>query len=223
VTNTHTTPEVAELTRPGGALDLGHDKARLLVRMVRLLALGHPVTRDLALNEVVELGIDRVQAEALLEAWTERDDAGDIVGLGVTHNPTAHQMTIAGGRMWAWCGMDTLIFTHVLNAPITITSTAPGSGEVVRLHASPAGVTDITPPGAVITQRVPSDDQVDLSTQSTIWGTFCHHNLFFPNRAHAERWAAGRDDIVILSIEDGFAAARDMAGALLGYEPETSR
>lgn len=129
-------------------------------------------------------------------------------------------MTIAGVRLWAWCGMDTLIFTHVLNTPITITSTAPDSGEVVRLHASPSGVTDITPPGAVITQRVPSDDQVDLSTHSTIWGTFCHHNHFFPDRTQAERWAAGRDDIVILSIEDGFAAARDMAGALLGYEPE---
>lgn len=44
MTNTHATPAVAELTRPGGALDLGHDKARLLVRMVRLLALGQPVT-----------------------------------------------------------------------------------------------------------------------------------------------------------------------------------
>ena len=207
MTSTHATSAIVELTRPGGALDLGHDRARLLVRMLHLLARGHPVTRDRAVDEVAKLGIDRARADALLEAWTERGDAGEIVGLGVTHNRTAHQMTIGGVRMWAWCGMDTLIFTHVLNTPIAIESTAPGSGEVVRVHADPSGVTDISPLGAVITQRVPSNDHVDLSAQSAIWGTFCHHNLFFPRRAQAERWAAGCDDIVIMSIEDGFAVA----------------
>lgn len=223
MTSTHTAQAVAELTRPGGALDLGHDRARLLIRMFHLLAQGHPVTRAHALDSVGELGIDRAAADTLLDAWAERNDDGDIVGLGLTYNPTAHQMTIDGVRMWAWCGMDTLIFAHVLGKPISIESRTPGSGEVVRLHASPSGVTDVHPPGAVVTQRVPSSDQVDLSTKTAMWGTFCHHNFFFPNRVQAEQWAAGHDDIAILSIKDGFAAARDMAGALLRYEPETAR
>jgi alkylmercury lyase len=224
VTSTNTSKDVAELSRPGGALDLGHDRARVITRMLRLLAqAGRPVTRDQALDAVADAGVDRATAGALLDGWTERNDTGEIVGLGITYNPTPHRLTIDGVPMWAWCGMDTLIFVHILDKPAAIESTAPGSGEVVRLHASPSGITDVDPAGAVATQRVPGRDQVDLSTKNAIWGTFCHHNFFFPNRDQAQLWAAGRDDIAILSMSDAFAAARDMAGALLRYEPNRSR
>lgn len=226
MTSTSPRNAIAELTKPGGALDLGHDQARLLIRMFHLLVDGHPVSREHALNAVADLGIDRARADALLDTWTERDDAGDIVGLGITHNPTTHQMTINGKRMWAWCGMDTLIFAHILHTPITIESTTPGTGEVVRLHANASGVTALTPAQAVITQRIPSSDQVDLSSTTAIWGTFCHHNLFFPNQAQAEQWAAGRSnhgtDIIMMSIEDGYEAAREMAAALQRYEPDAA-
>jgi alkylmercury lyase len=151
VTSTDPTSAIAELARPGGALDLGHDKARLLIRMLRPLAQGHPVTCDRALAATADLAIEAEQVRAVLDAWTERDHDGRIVGLGVTHNPTPHQMIIDGVRMWAWCGMDTLIFAHVLGKPIAIESTAPGSGEVVRLHAGPSGVTDVDPVEAVAT------------------------------------------------------------------------
>lgn len=224
MTSTHTAKDVAELSRPGGALDLGHDQARMVIRMLRLLAEeGHAVTRNHGLREITELGIDRATADALLDAWTERDDNGDIVGLGLTYNPTAHEMTIDGVRVWAWCGIDTLIFIHILDKSAAISSVAPGSGDVVTLHAGPAGITDLNPVGAVATQRVPGRDQIDFSSTTAIWGTFCHHNFFFPNRAQAEQWAADRDDIAILSMPDAFAAARDMAGALLRHEPKESR
>lgn len=52
---------------------------------------------------------------------------------------------------------------------------------------------------------------------------FCHHNFFFPSRAAAQRWVAGRDDIGILSIDEGFAVARDIAAALTRYEPGATR
>jgi alkylmercury lyase len=224
VTSTHVKEAIAELTRPGGTLDLGHDKARLLIRTFHLLLQqGRPVPRAHALNEIAELGIDRAWADGQLDAWAERDGAGDMVGLGLTYNPTPHQMTIDGITLWAWCGMDTLIFTHALDTPAVISSTAPGSDEVVRLHASPSGITNLDPADAVVTERLPSGDQVDLDTTAGIWGTFCHHNHFFPSRAHAEQWAAGRDDIAILSVEEGFAVARDMAGALTRYGPGAVR
>lgn len=87
MTSTHTAKDVAELSRPGGALDLGHDQARTVIRMLRLLAEeGHPVTRNHGLHKIAELGIDRATADALLDAWTERDDNGDVVELGLTYN-----------------------------------------------------------------------------------------------------------------------------------------
>lgn len=223
MTSTNATAATAELTKPGGTLDLGHDKARLLIRTMRLLARGGPITRVEALDATVELGIDRTWAGAQLDAWAERDQDGRIIGLGITHNPTPHQMTIDGHRMWAWCGMDTLIFAHILNTSIAVQAHAPVSGDVVRLHASPSGVTDIHPTDAVVTERVPRRDQVNFETQAGIWGTLCHHNHFFPGRADAQEWVAERDDIVILSIADRHAVAREIAGALLRYEPENDQ
>lgn len=223
MTSTPIASALADLTRPGGALDLGHDRARLAIRVFHLLTQGHPITLGHALDSAEQIGVDRAQANAILDAWAERNDHGDIVGFGLTYNPTPHRMTIDGVTVWAWCGMDTLIFTHVLNKTVAIESTAPGSAELVRLQASPAGITDVTPATAVVTQRAPGRDQVDLSTTTAIWGTFCHHNHFFPSHRHAEQWAAGRDDIAILTVADGFAVARDMAIALLRYEPEVAR
>ncbi len=38
MTNAHALQSVEELTKPGGALDIGRDPARLLVLLIRLLA-----------------------------------------------------------------------------------------------------------------------------------------------------------------------------------------
>ncbi len=163
--------------------------------------------------------IEHAHAAPLLASWTERDDEGHIVGLGLTHNPTAHEVTIGGARKWTWCAMDALIFTIVLNTPIAVSSTAPESGTVIRLQASSSGITEADPAEAVVTQRVPVPGQADFSTKISIWGA-CHHSFFFPNHTEAEHWAAGRDDIAILSLDDGFAAARDMAAALTPYDKD---
>lgn len=221
MTSAHPTQAVDELSQPGGALDLGPAQARLLIRMLRLLAQeDHPVRRDRVLDSIAGLGIEHAHAAALLDSWTERDDEGHIVGLGLTHSPTAHEVIIGGARKWTWCAMDTLIFTIVLNTPITVCSTAPESGAVVRLQVSPSGTTEADPADAVVTQRVPARGQSDFGTKTAIWGSFCHHSFFFPNHTEAEHWAAGRDDIAILSLEDGFAAARGMAAALTRYDED---
>ncbi len=209
----------AELLKEGGALDLGRDKTRLVNRMWHLLAQGSPVSRGRLQNEVTELGMDQEQADALVGAWTERDDAGNIVGLGITYNPTAHRMTIDGADMWAWCALDTLVFAIILDKQITIESAAPDSNEITRLEAGPDGVSQVDPADAVITYPLRDSDQVDVSSTMAIWGTFCHHSFFFPSRGQAEQWAADRDDIEILTLDEGFALAREWAGAFwLRYE-----
>ncbi|MGH3466390.1 MAG: organomercurial lyase [Thermocrispum sp.] len=218
-----TAAAVADLTKPGGALDLGADAGRLITRMLRLLAQGEPLTSDRVDAAVAELGIDTGVAEQTLRAWTERDADGVIRGLGITYNPTAHQMTIDGADMWAWCAMDTLIFTIVLGKPTAIASTSPGSDETVRLHADPDGILDATPADAVITWPRRDSAAADMSSTTAIWGSFCHHSFFFGNRANAEEWAAGRDDIDILSLDDGFAVARELAGALMRYDTDRIR
>ncbi|MGH9252675.1 MAG: hypothetical protein ACRD0W_24635 [Acidimicrobiales bacterium] len=91
MTSTRALQSAAELTKAGGALDLGREPARLLVHMLRLLARSAPVTRQHADRALAELGIDQHTARQYLDAWTERNDHADIVGLGLTYNKTPHR------------------------------------------------------------------------------------------------------------------------------------
>ncbi|MGH3712816.1 MAG: organomercurial lyase [Micromonosporaceae bacterium] len=215
----HLARSTRELTEAGGALDLGPDRTRLATRIFHLLTEGHPVNPARVDQTIAELGIDPDQARQLLDSWTERNDAGDIVGLGVTLNATPHQMTVGDTVTWAWCALDTMILAIILDRPIDVASTAPGGTEVVRLQARPDGVGAIHPTGAVITWPARRANQVDLGSTSGIWATFCHHSFFFGSRDAAGQWAAGHEDIEILTPADGYTVAREIAGAWLRYEP----
>jgi hypothetical protein len=206
-----------ELARAGGALDLGPDRTRLVARMFHLLAGGRPVSAKQVDATIAELGIDLDVARQLLDAWTEQDTDGNIVGLGVTLNRTPHRMTIGTAQTYAWCAIDTLILSIILEQPIAVVSEAPGTGESVRLQARPDGIGDLDPADAVITWPARDGDHVDVESTQGIWTTFCHHSFLFPTRDQAEAWAAGRDDIEILTLPEGFEVARQLAGAWLRY------
>lgn len=217
MTSTRLTRSTSELTKTGGALDLGPDRTRLVARMLHLLAEGKPLAPARVDAAVAELGIDPDLARQLLDAWTERDDDSNIVGLGVTLNKTPHQMTIRAAQVYAWCAIDTLILAIILDQPIAVTSQAPRTGHTVHLQARPDEVGDIDPESAVITWPARSGDQVDLDSTQGIWSTFCHHSFFFPSRDQAERWAASRDDIEVLTLPEGFTVAQEIAKAWLRY------
>lgn len=144
MTSTRVTESVTELTKAGGTIDRFFD--RLHLWLIRQLASGRPVARHQVEQAAARLTGDQAQAVALLDAHTEHNDAGDIIGLGLTLNPTAHQVTIGGTRMWAWCAMDCPELAVLLDKQITISSQPPGPGGAVRLHASPAGVSTVSPP-----------------------------------------------------------------------------
>jgi alkylmercury lyase len=175
-------------------------------------------TRQEADQALVEAGIDQQTARQLIPRWTERNSDGDIVGFGVTYNPTSHRMTVDDAQMWAWCAMDTLIFAIVLNQHVEVESTSPGSGETVRLRVDPNGILEAEPADAVVTFPARTNDQVDISSTTAIWGTFCHHSFFFPSRADAEKWAAGRTDVEMLPLGEGFEIAERLAAGFLRYE-----
>jgi len=44
---------------------------------------------------------------------------------------------------------------------------------------------------------------------------FCHHIHFFAAREEAERWAARRNDIAILSLDEGFELGRQVWSRML--------
>ena len=59
-----------------------------------------------------------------------------------------------------------------------------------------------------------------MSSVASIWMTFCHHIFFFASRSEAEQWASGRDDIEILSLEEGYELAQQLWSNVLPYAKE---
>jgi hypothetical protein len=114
--------------------------------------------------------------------------------------------------------MDTLEVPIVLNSAGHVESKSPASGQTITLDATPEGVDNISPAGAVISMPLIDTQDVDLTSVEAIWGTFCLHSYFFPSRDEAERWVNDKGNIPILSPDEGFDLARDFAARFLVYE-----
>lgn len=207
-----------ELTGPGGPLDYGPNRSRLLIEVMRALAVGRPVTRERVGRLIAGLGIDRDDAHRFLREVTERDADDNIVGAcGLSLNRTPHRFTINGVRLSAWCAEDTLVLPAMLDQTATVESRSPASGETIRLTVSPQRVEAVNPAGAVVSMVVVDPDAAEMSSVEAIWSAFCHHIYFFASREEAVRWAAGRDDIEILSVDAAYELGRQLSSRFLAY------
>jgi alkylmercury lyase len=206
------------LTRPGGLFDYGPDLSRLLVRVMRELARGRPLPKERVDQIIGDLGIAREGAYRFLREVAERDADGEVFGImGLSLNDTPHRFYVDGTRMSTWCAGDALFVPTVLDQTATVESNSPVSGEKVRLTVSPQGVEEVDPVGAVVSIVIVDPNEADTSTVEAIWGTFCHHIFFFASREEAARWAAGRDDIEILSVDEAFELGRQLSSGFLAY------
>ena len=209
---------VRRLTESGGPLDYGPDHSRLLLRVMRTLAQGHPVSAEQVERTIAELGIDRDEAHAFLREVAERDAEDKIVGiLGLSVNDHPHRFSVNGKRLSAWCAEDTLFLPAMLDQTATVESESPLSKDTVRLTLSPQRVEAVSPAGAVVSMVIVDPDEADMHAVEAIWGTFCHHIFFFASREEAERWAAGRDDIELLSVNESYELAKQVSGKFLAY------
>ncbi len=216
--NARATEAMRKLTRPGGPLDYGPDLSRLPVRLMRELAQGHPIPKERVDRIVADTGIGQEDAYRLLGEVAERDAGGNVFGtMGLSLNDTPHRFYVNGTRMSAWCAQDTLFLPTVLDRTASVESKSPVSGEKVRLTVSPQGVEEVDPPGAVISVVIADPDNPNMGSVEAIWGTFCHHTFFFASREEAERWAAGREDIEILSVEEAHELVRPVSSRYLAY------
>lgn len=207
-----------KLTGAGGPQDYGPDRSRLLTRVMRTLAQGRPVSEQQVDQIINGLEIAHDEADQFLREVTERDAGDSIVGImGLSLNATAHRFSVGGTRLWSWCAVDTLFLPALLQQTATVESESPVSGGLVSLTVSPQGVEDVTPSGAVVSIVIVDPDNADTSSVEATRGTFCCHMSFFASRDEAERWAVGRDDIEILSVDEAFALSRQMSSRFLAY------
>jgi alkylmercury lyase len=124
-------------------------------------------------------------------------------------------LSVDGVSLSAWCAEDTLLLPAILGTTATIESPSPVSGHPIRLRVSPECVEEVSPAGAVVSLVLVDPSREHMATVEAIWSAFCRHIHFFATRDEAERWATGRDDITIVSVDDGFAWQRPIWSKVL--------
>jgi alkylmercury lyase len=216
--NARATEAMRKYTKPGGLLDYGPDLSPLLVRLMRELAHGQPVPRERADRIATDVGSDPEETHKLLHEVTERDAYNNVVGImGLSLNDTPHRFYVNGTRLSAWCAEDTFFLPAVLDRTATVESKSPVTGERVSLTVSPQGVEEVDPADAVVSMVIIDPEDANMGSVEAIWGIFCHHIFFFASREEAERWAAGRDDIELLSVDEAYQLGRQLSSRFLTY------
>jgi alkylmercury lyase len=201
-------------------LDYGANRSRLLLRVVRTLRQGRPISADQLEQLIAEVGMTPDDARDFLDRVTERGPDEEIVGIvpGLSLNETPHRFTVSGRRLFTWCAADTLLLPALLGQPASVESASPTSGTTIRLTVSPQRVEAVDPASAVVSMVVVDPDAADMSSVEALWGTFCHHIFFFAARQEAERWAAGRYNkhaIEIVSVDEAFELGQLVSSTLL--------
>ena len=218
MSNTQAKEMMRKLIVGGGLFDFGPDRSRLLIQVWRSLAKGRPITAERVDQIAADIGIARDEAYRFLRQMSERDTDDNIVGvMGLSLSDHPHRFNVNGTQMATWCAEDTLFLPAMLKQTATIESESPLSKEKVRLTVSEDGVEGSDPPGAVVSIVVIDPDKADISSTPAIWGNFCHHIFFFASRQEGEQWAAGRDDIEILSLDEGFELGKQIWSKVLAY------
>jgi alkylmercury lyase len=199
-------------------LDYGPDRSRLLIRVMRTLAQGRPVTGEQVDQMIADLGIARDEAHQFLRPITERDAEDHIVGImGLSLNDHPHRFSVNGVALAAWCAEDTLFLPVMLKQTAIVESYSPVSNEKIHLTISPERVEAVSPVAAVVSIVVVDPTEDTMASIAAIWSTFCRQIHFFASRAEAERWAAGRGDIAILDVDEGFELGRQVWSSVLPY------
>jgi alkylmercury lyase len=182
---------------------------RLLVQIVRELAHGRPITSDQVDQLIAALGLDRDASYQFLRERTERDADDRIVGaIGLSLEDHPHRLRVEGVSLSAWCALDTLFLPALLQQTASIASPSPMTHAIIRLRVSPERVEEVDPASAALSVVLVDPSRERAASVEAIWNAFCQHVHFFADREEAERWVGGRADILILTVDEGFALGR---------------
>jgi len=168
----------------------------LCVALIRQLAAGQPVSPGrLAASVAAE---ERIAA-AVLQQMSDvaYDEAGNIVGFGLSLVPTAHQFTINGHTLYTWCALDTFMYTALLGQPSAVVSHCPVTAQPITFAMTPEGVTELSPAASAISLVIPEGSIADCRRSA-----FCNYGHFFATAEASSAWLNGHPNGIILSIAD---------------------
>lgn len=206
------------------ATGISPDRAPIVLRIIRSLAGGEPVTPSQA-------GIrDAAAWEELKRLGAEVDADDRIVGIGgLSIRPTKYQFVAGGNTLYTWCALDTLFLPHLLGIPADVTSTCPVTGDPIRLRVSPSRIESVLPEATVVS-LVRAETQGQDDDRSQLFGpqgSFCCRVHFFASREAAESWIVGQEGAVIVSPQEAFRIGQEtcslplLGGGSLNFQGDT--
>ncbi len=167
--------------------------------LVRLLACGHPVTRE-HLATVLQMTAEQIAEVLAGLADLEVDPSGNVVGWGLTFVPTPHRFQVNGHTFYTWCALDALTYPALLRLTAGVESSCPVSGAPVTLSVTPTGIHDLAPANAIVSLVIPEQG----SSCNDDRGSFCNRSLFFRSRRDALVWQASSPQARLLSVADAY-------------------
>jgi len=111
------------------------------------------------------------------------------------------------------CALDTLLAPMLTGHATHVVSTCLATGKQIHLTATPHGVEDLDPEGAVLSLRLPSSE----TSASNAPATICAYGHFFVDREAASTWPGLHPEAVLLSVGDAARLAQALASATRRY------
>ena len=164
------------------------------LRIMKLLLEGHPLSPERVASA---LQISRGEANRLLEG-AEFDQAGNVVGLGLSLVPTPHSYQVDGRQFYTWCAGDAVTFSIFLKTRAEIESPDPISDEKVRLIVTPEGVQQVEPRTAVVSWVTEMGEMRNVRT----WG--CSFIQFFTAVETASQYITQHPGLIAVPVDEVF-------------------
>jgi alkylmercury lyase len=200
-------PDLARLadTLASAGLDFDDADQEMAIRLLRLLAEGHPVP---SARLAQAAGLPEEHVAGTLERWPGvfRDEHGAVIGfMGLTVvEMGAHRLHNEGGPVLsAWCAWDTLFLPELLGETVRVTSRCAATSDAISLTVGPEGVCDLSPAEAVVSFLVP-----ETGFDADVIQRFCHFVHFFASADAGATWTAENDRTFLLSVDDAFELGR---------------
>lgn len=176
------------------------------LQLLRLLALGQPVTR-LQLATVLHSSEEEVIRQLRELSDVEVDQEGRILGSGLTLLPTPHRFQVNGHAMFTWCALDALSYPVILHCLARVESRCPVAGMPIRLTVTPERIEALEPEEAVVSLVLP-----EKAACCDVRGTFCDFGHFFSSPAAASVWQEStHPEAMILALEDAYHVGKLVA------------
>lgn len=164
------------------------------LRIMKLLLEGHPLSPE-RVASALQISLD--EANHLLEG-AEFDQAGNVVGLGLSLVPTPHSYQVDGRQFYTWCAGDAITFSIFLKTTAVIESPDPISGEKVRLIVTPEGVQQVEPRTAVVSWVTEMGEMKNVRT----WG--CNFIQFFTSAETASQYIVQHPGLIVVPVDEIF-------------------